>query len=334
MNKEFHTGSNPVLIVRITFLTTILTVSVEPFLMARTGYAGYGFTMTIILAVYSAGSWISFMLITPGESHGSGFLHFYAHGWKRLAPPVLIATTYLLFYDHIITDMEQIGILLFALSNIAFILSIIFPFFRQSRMSRGHSSKFNLTMVEVPDPLKFRLETVNTVKPLLYVRKLNGLRIANASQVGITQPVIVMTDFLFENMESSELSAILGHEMGHFVDHDAMVSMIIFTVPLFVSLDFLFYTVISPSLFSMVLTVLFMIFAVFDIMVIFPYTRKMAEINADRYVGVTLGMASEMIEALETLMALNARPREYWSLSSRTHPSIDLRIRKLRNYTG
>jgi Zn-dependent protease with chaperone function len=110
--------------------------------------------------------------------------------------------------------------------------------------------------------------------------------------------------------------------------------MIIFTVPLFVSLDFLFYTVISPSLFSMVLTVLFMIFAVFDIMVIFPYTRKMAEINADRYVGVTLGMASEMIEALETLMALNARPREYWSLSSRTHPSIDLRIRKLRNYTG
>lgn len=333
-NRSMETNVNgrerPIPIFRIVF-TLDMAISMFPLIIVGFySYLLYIMDVAAIMIVYTGGAVAHFNLYTLKKNPGRKFIRFYARGMIAAIPALIISTTSLLFYLHMITGIGEVAAILFIISNIFFALSMLFPFIRQKRIVNGKERTLRRVAGGPPDPLQMRIRAVKSREPLLYVKNLGGREIANASQVGITSPVIIMTDYLFENMRESELSAILGHELGHYVNRDAYKSMVIFNIPIFLAIDSFLYAIMDISTITLALLAIFNVYLVLDLIFIFPWLRKRSEISADRFVGMKLGMAEDMVRALESLIIMNHRTPEYRFFSSRTHPSIEQRIRILR----
>ncbi|WP_393972185.1 M48 family metalloprotease [Oxyplasma meridianum] len=311
----------------------VVDLVISMFFPVLTFYSHLWYIIEIVsvMGAYTAGAVHDFIGYARKQNHRRKFVRFYVRGMMAVLPALLVLTVAFLFQFHIIKGIREWLMVLFVLTNILFAFSILFPFIRQVRIVKGKVR----TLIKAPEKtmitLKMRLKAAGCREPLIYVRNLGGRKIANASQIGITRPVIIMTDFLYENMMESHLAAIIGHEMGHFANRDAFRSMLMFTLPVFLDLDLLFYALIKFTVTSSILLGVFALFcAGIDLAFIFPWSRKRSEIQADRFVGEKLGMAEGMAWALETLIIMNGRPPEYRFFSSRTHPSIDQRILLLR----
>lgn len=333
-NREPGAGEKkrPVPVFLIIFIADFSISILAPLLMSIFSFIGYLIEIVAIMAVYTIGAMVYFNLYVRKKNPEKRFLRFYVRGIMAAIPGMLVSTIYLLFYYGIISGIREGAIVLFIITNIMFALSILFPFIRQERIIRGKDRTLRSITGDGIEPLHMKLKEVNCRYPMLYVRNLGGRKIANASQVGITKPVIIMTDFLYENMNGSDLSAILGHEMGHFVDSDAFRSILMFTIPAFLTLDFTLYAIITLTIIPIILAAAFIVYQFLNILFIFPGSRRKSEISADRFVGLKIGMAEDMVSALETLIIMNGRPFEYRFISSRTHPSIEERISILRKY--
>lgn len=339
MDQEYSSGETgasarirPIPIFRIVFIVDLMISMFSIVIIGFYSYLWYIVEIAAIMAVYTAGAVAHFNLYTRKQNPRRKFSHFYGRGLSAAIPALIITTTDLLFHLHIITGIREGAIILLIISNILFALSILFPFVRQWRIERGKDRTLTRVKDWSLEPLQTRLRAVRCGEPLLYVKNLRGRKIANASQVGITRPVIIMTDFLYENMMETHLSAILGHEMGHFVNRDAFRSILLFTVPAFLALDSFLYAMVDPSTIWFIVLAAFSVFEVVDLLLIFPWSRRRSEFNADRFVGKKLQLAGDMVSALEALVTINGRPPEYRFFSSRTHPSIEQRMRVLEEH--
>ena len=322
----------PIPVIGIILIVDFIISLLTPILMEIFSFSGYLIDLAAIMGVYAVGGIIYSRLYAKAGNRVKKLSRFYARGIVMVIPAILISTTYLLFYSRIISGLKEGGTILLIIVNILFALSIMFPFVRQNRILKGKDKTLSRISGSSPALLKMKLQAANCREPLLYVKNLGGRKIANASQIGITKPVIIMTDFLYENMAGSDLSAILGHEMGHFENGDAFRSILMFTIPAFLTLDLALYAMITLEIIPILIAAIFIACQVLDMLFIFPGSRRKSEIGADRFVGMKLGMAEEMVSALETLIVMNGRLPEYRFFSSRTHPSIELRISILRKY--
>lgn len=331
---KFHAENSrrPFPVLRIIFISDFTISLLTPFLMGIFSYAGYLIDLVAIFVVIAASELLYSSFYASKGNREDKMPYFYV--WEILValPAMFISTISFLYFSGIITGIKSGATILLFIANIMFALSILFPFIRQHRIVAGKDRTLIKISEGSPELLKTRLRVAHCMEPLLYVKNLGGRKIANASQIGVTKPVIIMTDFLYENMTEWDLSAILGHEMGHFVNRDAIRSIVMFTIPNFLTIDFVLYAIITVKLIPIIIAAFFILYQLLDILIIFPRSRRVSEIRADRFVGMKLGMAEDMVSALETLIVMNGRPFQYRFFSSRTHPSIERRISFLRKY--
>ena len=316
----------------LVFLIDMVLSLLTPVITLFFSYTGFAIETVLIIAIYTSWSWQQYHEKISGKINRPAFVKFYLrHAWTFIIP-VIIATAYLLHYSGLISNFRQVLIAILVLFDVLFVLSMIFPFARQWWIVKGRDRSLRLDSGVISESLKKKLHSMNISPPLVFVKDLGGRRIANASQVGITRSVIVVTDFLLQNMGKDSLMAIISHEIGHMVNHDIFKAIAELSIPVFLTINAFLYSVIFNGIYSITVAIILSVYLAVDIIFIFPRFRWRSEIEADRFVGEKIGMAENMITSLENLIIINSRSQNYRYKSSRTHPSMDRRIRNLKVY--
>ncbi|WP_075057132.1 M48 family metallopeptidase [Thermogymnomonas acidicola] len=154
-------------------------------------------------------------------------------------------------------------------------------------------------------------------------------RSANAYTIGLIDPVVVLTRPLVESMSTSEITAVVGHELGHIVNRDGLK---LYVLSLSILASLLTPVCVLSSFdfaLSLVMVAVSLLVILFFYLVVVPRVRRASEFRADMFLSTDPEMAREFIRALVWMGELNSLP-EGGDRSTRTHPSLRERIERLR----
>ncbi|GGM68451.1 hypothetical protein GCM10007108_03200 [Thermogymnomonas acidicola] len=153
-------------------------------------------------------------------------------------------------------------------------------------------------------------------------------RSANAYTIGLIDPVVVLTRPLVESMSTSEITAVVGHELGHIVNRDGLK---LYVLSLSILASLLTPVCVLSSFdfaLSLVMVAVSLLVILFFYLVVVPRVRRASEFRADMFLSTDPEMAREFIRALVWMGELNSLPEG--DRSTRTHPSLRERIERLR----
>jgi len=235
---------------------------------------------------------------------------------------------------------QATGTMIFVYFNVVvvllfFVSSTLFPLVLRFR-SRGLELE-NLILFEKLLSLAEKMD-VNIKK--IMVLSWKKLKVANALQVGPRRCSIYLSDYLVENLAPEEVEAVVAHELAHAKKKHLLKSLL-FTLPfLLVGMNLMLYYGMSyannPR--SLEAAVGFFVGIAFVLAVNFAMMplRRRFELEADALAAEILGSPETMLSALQKISELNLIPKKYppiigWGLP---HPSLEIRIRKLRQLKG
>ncbi|MGC8514974.1 MAG: M48 family metalloprotease [Thermoplasmata archaeon] len=212
-----------------------------------------------------------------------------------------------------------VGICIATIGSIAFYL---IPGIREIRILKKRSNyklldetKLNALRARFPEPMR---------DALIVVTKNKGKYFANAFTIGYRKPIILVTEYLESSLTIDQLSAVISHELGHYVHGDSLILRREYTT--FVLLYFNLLVIIS--FFLPVILILFYLVAYIAFYIITLYSarkqRKM-ELNADLFAARS-GLANELRSALTRVDDLNFIPSDIPESVGNSHPSTLLRI--------
>ncbi len=188
---------------------------------------------------------------------------------------------------------------------------------------------------ELPEDLKLRVNNLKremgVEKAEVYLFEGEKSKIANAMQIGGKGKYVFVSSYLLKNMSENELLAIIAHELAHIkFRHVLKISILVYVAFLFILNLYILLPLLKLSsdllslyrLLALWIPILFIIIGV-------PFIRRRFERQADMEAAHYMGK-DNMISALNKLSDLAFLPKKvskFWNLS---HPSIEDRVRYLK----
>ena len=167
-----------------------------------------------------------------------------------------------------------------------------------------------------------------------------GQKNANAVVTGLFKKRIFISDYLMENLDGDELSAILGHEIGHIkkLHVPVRIGLILLIIPLFMGAGKLIELIknyIHIPITFMSTVAVFAVLALGYVVGIRLWIIRAQEYAADAF-ACTLGSSPRILaSALKKIAQLNHSAQTLHAVDEKlqTHPSIARRVARLENMT-
>jgi STE24 endopeptidase len=235
---------------------------------------------------------------------------------------------------------QATGMMIFVYLNVFVILLFFVSSTLGPRVLRFRSRGLKLENPILVEKLLSLAEKMDVNVEKIMVLSWKKLKVANALQVGPRRCSIYISDYLIENLPPDEVEAVVAHELAHAKKRHLLKSLL-FTLPfVLVGMNLMLYYAMSyannPR--SLEAAAGFFIGMAFVLAVNFAMMplRRRFELEADALAVEILGSSETMISALQKISELNLIPKKYppiigWGLP---HPSLAIRIRKLRQLKG
>ena len=212
-----------------------------------------------------------------------------------------------------------VGICISTAGSIAFFL---IPGIRENRILKKRTNyklldekKLHDLRAKLPEPMR---------DAVIVVTKNKGKYFANAFFIGYRKPIILVTEYLESNLTIDQLSAVIMHELGHYVHGDSLKLRREYTT--FILLYFNLLVIIS--FFLPGILVLFYLVAYISFYIVTLYSARKQrgmELGADLFAAKS-GLANELRSALTRVDDLNFVPSDIPASVRTSHPSTLLRI--------
>jgi len=171
----------------------------------------------------------------------------------------------------------------------------------------------------------------------ILVADTSGWKITNACVAGVSGALryVFLTDALVENLTVDELTAVLGHELGHIRFRHIpfylfyLVTFIFLTMAVDTGLSLLASAGVSQNLTDVAGIIVMALAIVFYWGFLFGYISRRFERQADIYGTLVSGSPVHLAEALEKIARLNGTPR---NLPSWRHFKVDARVQFLSQF--
>jgi STE24 endopeptidase len=243
-----------------------------------------------------------------------------------------------LFFLNIL--FQATGMMIFVYFNVFVVLLFLVSSILGPRVLRFRSRGLKLENPMLVEKLLSLAEKMDVNVEKIMVLPWKKLKVANALQVGPRKCSIYISDYLIENLPLDEVEAVVAHELAHAKKRHLLKSLLLTLPFVLVGTNLMLYYGMSyannpRSLEAAAGFFVGMAFVLAVNFVTMPLRRRF-ELEADALAADVLGSPETMISALQKISELNLIPKRYpliigWGLS---HPSLEIRIRKLRRLEG
>ena len=245
----------------------------------------------------------------------------------RSIRPILIFPLAVMFSLHVPALIHispgYVGLIIgIASATIGSIAFYMIPEIREIRILKKRSNyklpdekTIHALRARLPDPMR---------DAVIVVTRNKGKYFANAFSIGYRKPVILVTQYLESNLTIDQISAVIAHELCHYVHADSKILRREYTT--FALLYFNLLIIIS--FFMPGILILFYLLAYIAFYIVTLHTarkqRKM-ELDADLFAARS-GLANELRSALARVDDLNFIPSDVPESAGNSHPSTLHRI--------
>lgn len=215
-------------------------------------------------------------------------------------------------------------ILVNSLIAVVFVLTYTTPGVKRS-IKRAHA---------LPEDLNMRIRSLKErmgVDAEVYVFDGNEDKIANAMQIGAKGRYIFVSSYLLDNMPRESLLAVIAHELAHIKFRHVLKTSLIVDLIFFVMFNlYLLIPLFGVSGEELSICRLIIVWVpIIFIIVVLPFLRRRFERQADLEAARVVGVEN-MTNALEKLSDLALVPRKVSHIWNLSHPSIEDRIKMIR----
>ncbi len=309
-------------------------LSMSAVVVSQFFFMAYGTLLTwvipgaLIFVFYIAASARTFLIEIEYREITENFNNYLILRLRGLIFPLLMLFVLRIPFLPIEFNPKDVELFLIIVFNAFFASFLVYPRWRERRLLSSRSSLREIDR-ELENEINASIGNQKSGRIRIFVAERKKMKIADAFQVGTSSPTIIVTDYLMENLTKGEFLAVLGHELGHFMNGDVKKNITANSLMFFGFFDVIFllhylfsFSFFLPGLIGLVaLLYYFFRYA--------PAKRRNMELMADRYSAVNLGLKSDMISSLVKLDQLSFIPSNYYEGGTTSHPNVVTRIRAL-----
>lgn len=168
----------------------------------------------------------------------------------------------------------------------------------------------------------------------IVLKTLEKVGQANMMLLSWKHPVMLITGLARENLSDDQITAVMLHEIGHFLNRDPLKKLafllIAFLAPLFFFVTLLSASILPGHQFLLLFLaiILMIIFLPWIFIWLFIRHSRRCEYRADSYCA-SCGYGKELISALETMHAVNGFPSTFPEGVLFLHPDFESRKKRI-----